>query len=79
MSSGLSLGDRYITPEYLAPLPTSVIIWREAPSTDYFVRQSICKFICPIRHLFKLLSAYQYTASVTKLRTYRRSEGTDRL
>ena len=64
MSSGLSLGDRYITPEYLAPLPTSVIIWREAPSTDYFVRQSICKFICPIRHLFKLLSAYQYAATV---------------
>jgi hypothetical protein len=24
MTSGLSLGDRYITPEYLAPLPTSV-------------------------------------------------------
>jgi hypothetical protein len=24
MTSGLSIGDRYITPEYLAPLPTSV-------------------------------------------------------
>jgi len=27
MTSGLSLGDRYITPEYLAPLPTSLSVF----------------------------------------------------